>query len=155
MMPTEDAFLQRYCLESLEILETAIHLYQQGRRTFYRVAAIQLRLLLCDSTRRHGRSVDISLLPRLLPGLTLPALSQEGLLLEHAPFLPLASWLDQELAEGDKSLSIRLLIRRVCEQDGGAHVDPKPKAGLAGFSRHPEWVIRIAQMLLEQVKPHL
>ena len=62
---------QQYGQDALKILRTSLNLMDQGQPEFYRVAALQLRLLLCDTTRRHGRSVDISLASRLWPDLRL------------------------------------------------------------------------------------
>jgi hypothetical protein len=155
MTPADLISYQRYCQESLEILNTAVELYQQGSRSFYRVAAIQLRLLLCDTTRRHGRQEDISLLPRLLPDLTLPTLSPDGKALPDASEIPLDRWLEQTLMDSGQSISVRLLIRRVCDQDGGAHIDPKPRAGLTHFSRYPDWIIHIAEIIVRQIPPLL
>ena len=150
-----------YFRGSLEILETAVNQYRSGRRTFYRVAALQLRLLLCDSTRRHNTTVDISLAPQIVPRLRLPALDSAGQPKKPDTDLPLPDWLGQTLpltgSEGEH-LSIRTLIRRVCDQDGGAHVDPKPNAGLyadsspAGLSP-AEWIVRLSEIVLAATKP--
>ena len=113
-----------YARQSVGILLTSLELMAGGRPEFYRVAAVQLRLLLCDSTRQHGQVVDISLAGRLWPDLRLPALGPG----EESIELPRAAWLEQR--PEPEGLTIRGLIRRVCDQDGGAHVDPKPQAGL-------------------------
>lgn len=117
----ETAVLRAYLEDSLHILTASLEQVENGAAPFYRVVALQLRLLLCDSSRRHNRLEDSSLAEQLFPDLALPALTPP-----HAP-LPLAQWLEQPAAPG---LSVRQLIRRVCDQDGGAHVDPHPQAGL-------------------------
>jgi hypothetical protein len=124
-----------YGRDVLQILLTSLDLSRRGRPEFYRVAALQLRLLLCDTTRRHGEVVNVSLLPRLLPDLRLAPLEPDGTFNRLASPLPLDAWLDQPvpvfmisstaapLISG--GLTIRYLIRWVCDQDGGAHVDPR------------------------------
>jgi hypothetical protein len=130
-----------YGLDALKILETSLVLMEQGRPEFYRVAALQLRLLLCDTTRRHNRPVDISLVRRLWPALALHPLNRQGIFDPQLVPIPLETWLEQGLAgELGDSLSLRQLIRRVCDQQGGAHVDPKPAAGLQGVADVPGWI---------------
>ncbi|MDR3577836.1 MAG: hypothetical protein P4L50_28570 [Anaerolineaceae bacterium] len=119
-------FLIAYGRDALQILITSLDLYRRGRPEFYRVAALQLRLLLCDTTRQHGQLVNVSLLPRLLPDLCLAPFGPDGAFDTLAPALPLPAWLEQPLpAFIPPGLTIRHLIRWVCDQDGGAHVDPK------------------------------
>ena len=122
-----------YARDTLQILITSLDLSRRGRPEFYRVAALQLRLLLCDTTRRHGEIVNVSLLPRLLPNLRLAPLAPDGAFDNQAPPLALDTWLEQPLPafmghtapSQSGGLTIRYLIRWVCEQDGGAHVDPR------------------------------
>jgi hypothetical protein len=155
MMDSFPAFpVEKYCLESLEILQTAVDLYQEGKTPFYRVASVQLRLLLCDTTRRHGNIVDISLLPQVFPNITLPPFTPEGRPLENVPEMPLSTWLEQRIPTvKGPAITLRTLIRRVCEQDGGVHVDSKPHAGLAGITNHPEWIIAISRVVLWRILP--
>jgi hypothetical protein len=45
------------------------------------------------------------------------------------------------------------LMRRVCDQDGGAHMDPKARAGLQGVDSAAGWIYKIgaeAQQALEK-----
>jgi hypothetical protein len=122
-----------YARDALQILVTSLDLSRRGRPEFYRVAALQLRLLLCDTTRRHGEVVNVSLLPRLLPHLMLAPLGSDGAFDTRAKPLLLDIWLEQPLsapmapfaAAAPGGLTIRELIRWVCDQDGGAHVDPR------------------------------
>ena len=129
-----------YGRDALQILMTSLDLSRRGQTEFYRVAALQLRLLLCDTTRRHGEIVNVSLLPRLLPDLLLAPLGPDGSFDTQAPPLPLDVWLEQPFpapmpgstpaplavaAPWAGGLTIRHLIRWVCDQDGGAHVDPR------------------------------
>ena len=76
------------------ILKNSLELYQRGEKAFYRVMAAQLRILLCDTTRRHGRIYDISLLPLLVSDLKLPVPPAPGL---EPGSLPLSEWLSLEL----------------------------------------------------------
>ncbi len=141
--------LQTYARDSLEILRQSVHLYQQGHIEFYRVAALQLRLLLCDTTHRHNQVVDIALLSRLAPGLKLARLDSKTLSDSNLPPLPLQEWLGQPLPlDKGAPLTIRQLIRQVCDQDGGAHVDSKPNSRLDLFDQRAAWIITIAQVVV-------
>ena len=117
-----------YARQALGILRTCLELMAAGRREFYRVAAVQLRLLLCDTTRQHSQVVDISLAGRLWPELKLPRLDAGGAPGEGGSELARLAWLEQRLEP--EGITLRQLIRRVVDQDGGAHVDLKPNAGL-------------------------
>ncbi len=134
--------LGEYARDSLEILRRSLELCRQGQRPFYRVAAVQLRLLLCDSTHRHNQLIDISLLPQLLPTLELPAPEPDGQL------LPLKEWLAWPLP--GLALTVRELIRRVCDQDGGAHVDFRPVAGLEGLDP-AGWIVELGEIVVNNV----
>jgi hypothetical protein len=137
--------LLAYARDSIDILNYSLQLCRQGRRPFYRVAALQLRLLLCDTTRRHDQVVDIAVLPQINPDLELP---------EIAPGvrkLSLKDWLAQPIpGQPDQALTVRQLIRRVCDQDGGAHVDFKPEAGLETLDA-AEWIMKIGEIVVNNV----
>ena len=135
--------LLAYARDSLEILRYSLVLVAQGQRPFYRVAALQLRLLLCDTTRRHNQVIDIALLPQLIPNLDLPAISP------GEKRLLLVDWLAQPIP--GQPLSVRQFIRRICDQDGGAHVDFKPEAGLDGLEA-VEWIQKIGEIVLNNVE---
>jgi len=144
---------QQYGQDALKILRTSLNLMDQGQPEFYRVAALQLRLLLCDTTRRHGRSVDISLASRLWPDLRLHPFGPLDQFDPALPPLPLNEWLKQPLPGGaGRTLTLRLLIRRVCDQDGGAHVDEKPRAGLHNVADVPGWIYRVASEVLSALE---
>ena len=128
------------------ILKNSLELYQRGETAFYRVMAAQLRILLNDTTRRHGRVYDLSLLPLLIPDLKLPVPPAPGL---ETGSLPLDKWLELELKIAEEPISIRQLVRRVCDQDGGAHVDPKPIAGLPDSVEVQEWIVKLSQIILQ------
>lgn len=143
--------LEAYFHDSQLILRAAVRDYRAGRRAFYRTAALQLRLLLCDTVRRHNRVEDISLLRRVQPDCVLPPLNPDG---QPRPgeFLPLSEWVMQPLhGQNGEVLTIRQFIRRVCDQDGGAHVDLKPQAGLSAFPHRAELIIRLAEALINQL----
>lgn len=123
MIEQDETRLRAYAVDALRILRRSLDLVEAGETAFYRVAALQLRLLLCDSTRLHNQMIDTALLPRVAPGLRLPALDQNGQALDGA--LALEAWLEQELVIGAGRMSVRRLIRAVCDQDGGAHVDTR------------------------------
>ncbi len=143
----------RYGRDALKILETSLELFEQGRAEFYRVAALQLRLLLCDTTRRHNRVVDISLARRLWPGLQLYALNPNGQFDSTLPPLLLSEWLAQRLLpESSPAVTLRALIRRVCDQEGGAHIDLKPQAGLQGVPDVSGWVRKAGVEALRAIR---
>jgi|APHig6443717497_1056834.scaffolds.fasta_scaffold334285_2 hypothetical protein len=139
--------LLSYLHDTILILQAAIRHYHQGDKIFYRVAALQLRLLLCDSAHRHNRKEDISLLPILFPAFTLPPLLPDAAPMDGAHLL-LSEWLAQPVIDlaGDR-LTIREFIRRVCDQDGGAHVDPKPATGLISYPNRDKMIIGIAELV--------
>jgi len=56
----EQRRLAGYARDAIQILEHSRALYAQGQVYFYRVAAVQLRLLLCDTVRRHGKMTPAS-----------------------------------------------------------------------------------------------
>ena len=142
-MTTSRQALLAYARDSLEILRHSLLLVQHGQRPFYRVAAVQLRLLLCDTTRRHNQVVDIAVLPQLIPEIDLPAVGQPE------KSLLLKDWLGQPIP--GYALTVRQLIRRVCDQDGGAHVDFKPEAGLDALDP-AAWIQTIGEIVVERVK---
>jgi hypothetical protein len=144
-----DHYLWEYTRDSLEILRQSLDLYQQGHLEFYRVTALQLRLLLCDTTRRHNQVVDISLLPRLLPDLKLARIELQTIDHTYMLLLPLQEWLAQPISvNAGPPLTIRQLIRQVCDQDGGAHVDLKPDSGLELYDQRAEGIIKIARVVV-------
>lgn len=89
--------LLEYGLDAVALLRRCIELYDRGETVFYRVMAVELRLLLCDTTRRHDQLFDLSLAPRLAPDLALPALDGDGEFTRAGDPLPLALWLEQEI----------------------------------------------------------
>jgi hypothetical protein len=153
-----------YARDSLRILEQNLNLYRQGSRECYRVIAIQLRLLLCDTNRVHGRRMDIALIPRLIPDLQLgsldltdrpgPSEDPRVIPINEVVKLPLQAWLAQEITvlEG-KRISVRDFIRLVCEQDGGAHVDPRPLTSLRGWNGRDVQMALLGETLLGAARP--
>ncbi len=130
-----------YARQAVGILRTCLELMASGRTEFYRVAAVQLRLLLCDTTRQHSQVVDISLAGRLWPELKLPRLDASGV---AGGELARLAWLEQRLEQG---ITVRQLIRRVVDQDGGAHVDLKPNAGLPEALDAAEKIARLGMVV--------
>lgn len=138
--------LAQYTIDALNILDHSITLYDEGHESFYRVAATQLRILLCDTNFRHGRPEDIAIVPVLLPEIKLRPLDANGQpMLTESP-VSLQTWLDSpSLIEDD--LTVRQLIRRICDVDGGAHVDIKPLAGIPVQGNTRQWIINLARYL--------
>ena len=142
-----------YARDSLRILGTSLELVKQGRLEFYRVAALQLRLLLCDTTRRHNQVVNISLSKRLWPDLHLHPLNQDGFFDPGRNPVLLSDWLAQRLPlSSGQVLTLRDLIRRVCDQEGGAHVDLKPESGLPALPDVIDWVCKAGTETLRAVE---
>lgn len=138
-----------YTHSALRILRRSLELACGPEPDFYRVAALQLRLLLCDTTRQHERVVDVSLIPRLWPDLRWPALGADGQFSAALPALPLSAWLEQPLPR--VGLTLRQLIRRVCDQDGGAHVDLREQAARLDPQSARESILQIASLVLDRL----
>lgn len=146
--------LKSYLFDSLAILRSSLVLSAGEQPAFYRVAALQLRLLLCDTTRRHGQRVDIALVPRVWPDFQLHPLGVAGIDLSLPP-VALSTWLEQYLSISARRITIRQLIRRVCDQDGGAHVDPKLREGLPVSDDAREWILRLGGYVVPMIEARL
>jgi hypothetical protein len=138
--------LAQYTIDALNILDHSITLYDEGHESFYRVAAAQLRILLCDTNFRHGKNEDIAIVPVLMPEIKLLPIDADGNPQPEKTPLELKTWLDSP-SQIDTNLSVRLLIRRICDVDGGAHVDIKPLAGLPAQENTRQWIINLARYL--------
>lgn len=150
-----DDELVKFARGALEILRESIALYDRGQIVFYRVMAVELRLLLCDTTRRHDESVDLSLLRRLLPDLTLPELDEAGEFRQEGG-LRVGEWLDQEISlERGQQVTLRQLIRQVCDQDGGAHLDRRRRSGLQAGSGQQAWMRKTAWAVAARLEQRL
>jgi hypothetical protein len=136
-----------YALDAVDILGRSARMATEYPH-YYRVAALQLRLLLCDTTRLHGKIVNISLIPGLLPDLSLPGVRADGRPDASGQALNLADWLEQSPLPG-VPLTIRQLVRITCDQDGGAHVDRKVESQL------PEGIPDFLVNLSTWLAPHL
>jgi hypothetical protein len=138
--------LESYFHDALSILGDSIDLAKGRKPTYYRVVALQLRLLLCDTTRAHDREMNISLVPQLYPELTI---SSEGFGEGEPVELPLKEWLELPAMVGDpQHRSIRKLIRQICDLDGGAHVG-STKA--AATPRSIYNLLRIAEVVRDRL----
>ncbi len=144
--------LKQYTVDAASILKQSILLVESGEASFYRVAAAQLRILLCDTTFRHNRTEDIAVLPILFPEFELPALASTRA--ESGLMLPIVEWLDQPAAPG-LDLNVRQMIRRICDVDGGAHIDPKPLKGVPPGSDPARWILEISRILLPELEKAL
>jgi hypothetical protein len=113
--------LKIYLKDSLAILSESIRLAREDHPEFYRVVALELRLLLCDATRIHNQWVDISLVHQLYPQLKW---SSEGWKEGRARLLKIADWLElPAMTDDPQHRTIRKFIRQICDLDGGAHVN--------------------------------
>lgn len=151
-MDKENERAAAYLREAAGILQTSLELARGRQPAFYRVVAAQLRLLLCDTTRRHNRMEDIALAPRLATGWGLHPLARHRFDTNRER-LPLADWLAQPLPlrRDQGGLTIRQLIRQVCDRDGGAHVDLKEwRPG--DLEARREWVLLIGEYVLGELE---
>lgn len=141
--------LEDYLQDVLIILDESLHLACSNSPIFYRVVALELRILLCDSTRRHNEIMDLALLPVLRPDLKLPVLSDKK---ESPMLVSLEDWLksvpDPQYLP---AWTMRRIIRWTCDHDGGAHVDPQKESKPLRFVR-TKWVLWAGQIVLEAVK---
>ncbi len=141
--------LEAYFWDALRIIEVSLDLIDEGQPQFYRVIATQLRLLLCDTTRVHEKVKDSSLMTRLFPGVYLQPIGRKRAFDLEAEPIPLTKWLDQKLPIRNASISIRKLVRMVCDQDGGAHVDAKASV-LIPEKEVRRWIARIGAYIAEE-----
>jgi len=141
--------LENYFWDSLRIISVCLELIDEGQPAFYRVIAVQLRMLLCDTTREHDQVADISLLPRVYPGIVLQPLDKKGRFDFDADGIPLEKWLDQKVYVLDKTVSLRKLIRLTCDHEAGRIVDPRriPRKQLKA---ERDWIIEIGRYLTEE-----
>ncbi len=145
----ETSLLLDYTRGAAEILRRCVALYNGGETVFYRVMAVELRLLLCDTTRLHNAPLDLALLPALFPDLKLPAL-------DGGEALPLDAWLEQTVnAGGGARMTMRQLIRQVCDQDGGAHVDRRAQMGVEDAAERARLIRAAAGAVLEALQKRL
>ena len=138
--------LTQYTQDALNILDHSLRLYDEGHKSFYRVAAAQLRILLCDINFRQGKQEDIAVVPILTPDIKLNLLDDHALPRLDVEAVDLQTWLDSP-AGLKFGLTIRQLIRRVCDIDGGAHVDIKLLAGLPDQENARQWIINIGKYI--------
>jgi len=59
--------LRQYTLDAASILRHSVLLIERGEQSFYRVAAAQLRILLCDTTFRHNQVRRLRFCPFSFP----------------------------------------------------------------------------------------
>lgn len=139
--------LKQYTLDAVSILERSLDLCKSGHPSFYRVAAVQMRILLCDTTFRHDRQEEIAIVPILFPQLMLHRLDANFNPRLSEPAVDLPTWLDS-MADPKTNLTLRQIIRRVCDVDGGAHVDLKSQAGVSDPETARLWIIAIGEYLV-------
>ncbi len=143
-------------IDSLKIIHQSLNLLASGKKMFYRVIALQLRMLLCDTTRRHGKIVNLSLLPGILPDLRIQATDGFGQPAVDGTKLSTSDWLQQKLfVNASSSPTIRQFIRQVCDQDGGAHFDPKNNPVFDQSERHRQIIENLGSLLIEAAAPDL
>ncbi|TLM99782.1 hypothetical protein FDZ73_21100 [bacterium] len=147
---TDRQRLVRYAQDAVTILDQSLHICAAGQTYFYRVAAVQLRLLLCDTTRRHEQIHPIALAGQLWPDLRLPALDDE---FSQPHALLVDVWLEQKLPQ--TGLSLRQFIRHVCDQDGGAHVDLRQHTLLPDQFPIALWICNLGKIVKEVLTTRL
>lgn len=141
-------YLKTYLQDSLSILAESTRLAREGSPAFYRVVAVELRLLLCDSTRVHKEWMDISLVSQLYPKLKW---STEGWGEGTSKFVKIPDWLElPAMTDDPQHRTIRKLIRQVCDLDGGAHVSLGDTSKMAS-ARSIYNLLRIADFVYLQL----
>jgi len=138
--------LAQYTKDAVNILDHSLQLFEEGHESFYRVVAAQLRILLCDTNFRHNQQEDIAVLPILAPDLQLHRLDENAQPIMDENTVDLQTWLDSPAGTKTR-LTVRQLIRRVCDVDGGAHVDIKPLAGIPDQEIARQWIINIGKYI--------
>jgi hypothetical protein len=146
MVEPDRELLLDYAQDSALILHEALQQIDFCHFHFYRVAAVQLRLLLCDTARLHDKAISTALAARLWPDLRLRPLSRE-----NPELFGLNEWLNQKMPDCD--LSIRQFIRRVCDQDGGVHVDIRKTNQLPALKQNVNWIFNLSCIVLEALDP--
>lgn len=146
--------LEPYYHNAVILLRESVDQWKRGKRAYCNVAAMQLRLLTCDAAFRHDRVEDIALLPCLRPDGLYTRLLSDGSSDLAGEKLPLAEWLDQvfEMKACAESLTARQIIRRFCDQEGGAHVDPHPVQRKTPAAELQEWVMLLAERILGDIE---
>jgi hypothetical protein len=141
-------YLKAYLRDSLAILVESTRMARGGSPAFYRVVAVELRLLLCDSTRIHNEWVDISLVHQLYPQLKWQTEEwQEG----TSKSVKIPEWLElPAMADDPQHRTIRKLIRQICDLDGGAHVSLSDTSKMAS-ARSIFNLLRIADYVYLQL----
>ncbi|HWQ04397.1 MAG TPA: hypothetical protein VN452_03485 [Longilinea sp.] len=142
MVETDREQLLDYAQDAALILHEALQRIDFCQFYFYRVAAVQLRLLLCDTARLHDRSIPTALSARLWPELRLRPLEKS-----NPGLFGLNEWLDQKMPESE--FSIRQFIRRIGDQDGGVHVDIRKNRQLPDQKRTINWIFIVSSIVLE------
>lgn len=150
MTGQERHLLKGYAHNAIQILEQSHALYAQGQTYFYRVAAAQLRLLFCDTVRRHGRMIPLALAVRLWPGLELPGLPRNQ---AESDRLGVEEWLAQPLPES--GVTVKQFIRCICDQDGGAHVDIRKHGQLPEGFPSAEWIFTLSGIVVAELSARL
>ncbi len=142
-----------YLKDSLNIIAQSLKSINSGQTFFYRVIALQLRLILCDTLRVHDEVVDISLIRRIEPNIQLHLISWDVDTVLPPKKLSLDDWLSTPIpGTKDEPITIRKLIRQVCDTDGGAHIDQR--ANLVFPPDYREWIIRLAGSVLSDLKKY-
>ncbi len=147
--PSKHSMLLIYARDAVSILQQALRHTVEGQACFYRVAAVELRLLLCDTTRRHDQVVSLALVKRLKLEISFQSLDPASIDLK----LDLEDWLEQKMPE--EGLTVRQFIRAVCDQDGGAHVDLRQPTRLPEWNTTAARIIQLSEVTLTALIPSL
>ena len=76
--------------------------------------------------------------------------------LDGGEALPLDAWLEQTVnAGGGARMTMRQLIRQVCDQDGGAHVDRRAQMGVEDAAERARLIRAAAGAVLEALQKRL
>jgi hypothetical protein len=133
----------------MTLMSELVSQYKAGKLLFYRPVAVLLRMLCCDTTRRHGQVLSIALIPQIFPDLLFPALEQPDTV------IPLETWLKQEVGQKKTgSIPLQELIRLVVDRGAGAHYDPAPGFQSAFEEYAQQTIIRAAENILSVIQTH-
>lgn len=146
--------------EAMKILEYSVMLVNLFEiKEFNNVIAGQLRLILCDTTKKDNKVIDNSLIRKIQPN---PKLFQVNELTNFSdgiggfiagemfnydkPTIPLKTWLNQVILsinlQGKKQdISIKEFIKFSANKSGGAHVDPILKEKAFIVDNHSDRVL--------------
>lgn len=140
--------------------------------SFYTVIAAQLRLLLCDTSKRGNQIIDNSLILKVFDNPKFPPLSNDyqeidvedskgkfinrnNVFDKQAEPIELNTWLEQRLysIDNDAAITIFDVIKFYANKNGGAHVDSQVTGReLFAIMMAENYLNDIAKCVMEQLE---